>query len=78
MASLEKTARQWLDMLPEPYRCEAFENTVKSRGEEFLDEAYFQDIPHTLLSSFHWETSLEGHTYWTNICRTYNEFENEQ
>ena len=61
----EKTVLEWLEMLPEPYRSQAIENTKK-------DEPHSCHEPRDTLSdaigaAFCWEDTVEGDLYWHKI-----------
>lgn len=56
---MEKTIKEWLETLPEPYRTEALENADK----EDLDSLEF-DLAQAIKAAFLWEYSTQGQAYW--------------
>lgn len=64
-----KTIREYLEMLNEPERSEAIENTKK----DINDESYSNSTNECLLGAFIWEETKQGNSYWYNI---YNKLKN--
>ena len=60
---MEKTIKEWLETLPEPYRTEALENTMYKRLT-FMRE----NLHESILSAFEWLHTTQGHAYWWGIC----------
>lgn len=72
-----KTIRDYLEMLNEPERSEAIENTPENR----LKSIQFNSTEDSLIIAFDWESSIQGHDYWNDIhnklCYNTYKFENE-
>jgi hypothetical protein len=66
-----KTNREFLEMLPEPIRTKAFENTknTEKRILDAIDED--QTMFSALLSCFVWVYSNEGAEYWRDVAAKY-------
>jgi hypothetical protein len=62
---MEKTVKEWLNELPEPYRSQAIENCDKECPEEF--ERRVGDAQSALCNSFTWDESPQGADYWVEI-----------
>ena len=58
----EKTVKQWLNTLKEPYKTKAIQQTnkgiLKTKESSLID---------TLYSMFVWECSKEGKQYWRDL-----------
>lgn len=63
--SQQKTIKEWFELLPDPYRSQALENTIQQWR---LDEEEVS-INESLKGAFIWEDSSEGDYYWRNIVR---------
>jgi hypothetical protein len=61
----QKTIKEWLETLPEPYRTQALENT-KDLAPNRLTE-YTSSLPDALFCAFAWGKSPEGNEYWTEV-----------
>lgn len=60
---MEKTIKEWLETLPEPYRTEALENADKR------DLKYPQpSLAEAISASSVWVDTTQGHDYWEDIC----------
>jgi hypothetical protein len=69
---VEKTIKEWLEDLPEPYRSEALANfddyveiyPTKLREKELSTK-------HAIINAFNWEGSTEGGEYWRKVYARY-------
>lgn len=59
---MEKTIREWLEELPEPYRTQALENTSKTNLQIFVS-----NIKTAIQFAFIWSDSDQGHNYWSDL-----------
>ena len=59
---MEKTIKEWLETLPEPYRTEALENADKDTL--IINKTH---LSRAIRGSFYWEYSPQGHDYWKNV-----------
>jgi hypothetical protein len=55
-----KTAKEWFQKLPEPYRTQALEN---SDGLKIK----YQSLPDALMGNFTWDDTPQGDEYWDKI-----------
>lgn len=62
----QKTTKQWLEMLPEPYKSQAIENTRSFYPHRLNDLHTSQD--NALTSAFSWLDSPQGYEYWHDVC----------
>lgn len=60
-----KTALEWFNELPEPYRTQAIENT-----KEAMIDLKDKKISGALRGAFIWELSPQGHDYWQELYET--------
>jgi hypothetical protein len=63
---MEKTIREWFNELPEDIREKAIANTREDELDE-LDSS----SRNAMLIAFLWSKSPEGHSYWSDISKTY-------
>ena len=57
-----KTAREWFEMFPEPYRTQALANLKD-------DPELYRNAHRALDHNFDWEASPEGEDYWYELYR---------
>lgn len=57
-----KTVEQWFNLLKQPYKKKALNNTPKEHLN--TEDETFSDA---LMSAFDWSTSPEGTDYWVNV-----------
>ena len=62
MKQKEKTIKQWLNTLNEPYKTKAIQQTNKDRLKEKVDSLII-----ALYKMFVWEDSVEGDEYWRDL-----------
>ena len=62
MKQKEKTIKQWLNTLNEPYKTKAIQQTNKDRLKEKADSLII-----ALYKMFVWEDSVEGDEYWRDL-----------
>jgi len=60
-----KTIREWLEMLPEPYKSAAIKNAEED-DEDRLD-CYVDTLSEAITQGFIWEMTLEGQDYWSEL-----------
>lgn len=65
MKTEEKTVKDWLNTLKEPYKTKALNNTFKN--EYYIK---VQSLNTALLKAFDWEMSLEGYEYWKDLTQS--------
>ena len=70
MKQKEKTIKQWLNTLDEPYKSKALRQT----NEDIL-ELQCNSITDALLKMFEWESSEEGDLFWDNLYVTLENIE---
>lgn len=58
----EKTVKDWLNTLNEPYKTKAINQTNKD-----ILNLKCNSMSDALLRMFHWERSLEGCEYWNDL-----------
>ena len=68
-----KTIEEWFNELEEPYRTQAIENTKKLAEESGRLYESTDSLSEALISAFIWETSPEGHKYWSDLFGKYLE-----
>jgi hypothetical protein len=56
---MSKTAKEWFEQLPEPYRTQALENCTSDYEDISLSEAIF--------GGFVWQLTPQGNEYWLGI-----------
>jgi hypothetical protein len=59
---MSKTIKEWLNLLPEPYKTQSLTNLNPDKGD--IVKYHMEDA---LVGAFTWETSLEGSSYWVEI-----------
>ena len=70
MKQKEKTIKQWLNTLDEPYKSKAIQQTNKN-----ILELQCNSITDALLKMFEWESSEEGDLFWDNLYVTLENIE---
>lgn len=65
MKQKEKTIKEWLNTLDEPYKSKALRQTNKD-----ILELQCNSITNALLKMFEWESSKEGDLFWDNLYVT--------
>jgi len=60
---MEKTIKEWLESLYEPYRTQALENMDNDGVPNSLESSLRDAIE----GAFWWESSPQGHYYWKNL-----------
>jgi len=60
---MEKTIKEWLETLPEPYRTEALDET-KPRDSRQVSESLVKAI----CDAFSWSQSEQGSGYWNEVA----------
>ena len=66
----EKTIKEWLNTLKEPYKSKAIQQTNKN-----ILELQCNSITDALLKMFEWESSEEGDLFWDNLYVTLENIE---
>ena len=61
----KKTIKEWMELLPEPYRTEALANM----WWEDKDNNY-STAAEALRQAFNWSRSAQGTVYWKDLCFT--------
>lgn len=61
MNEQKKTVREWLNELPEPIRTRAVDNTIKQRGEDYLNRCNYLGLDGT----FVFDDTSEEFLYWS-------------
>jgi hypothetical protein len=62
MKQKEKTIKDWLNTLKEPYKSKAIQQTNKD-----ILEIQCNNITDALLKMFEWESSEEGDLFWDEL-----------
>jgi hypothetical protein len=62
MKTEEKTIKQWLNTLKEPYKSKAINQT-----KQFMLESKAKDLVSSLYCMFDWNDSEEGWEYWNDL-----------
>ena len=70
MEQKEKTIKEWLNTLKEPYKSKAIQQTNKN-----ILELQCNSITDALLKMFEWESSEEGDLFWDNLYVTLENIE---
>ena len=70
MKQKEKTIKEWLNTLKEPYKSKAIQQTNKN-----ILELQCNSITDALLKMFEWESSEEGDLFWDNLYVTLENIE---
>jgi hypothetical protein len=55
-----KTALEWFNQLPEPYRTQAIENSTRP-------DAVYQSLARALIRNFNWASTPQKKFYWHDI-----------
>ena len=73
---MKKTALEWFNELPEPYKSQAIENATNyshgGDGDSDVNlsmEHYF--MSDAITSSIHWSSTPQGHDYWNRLYDQY-------
>ena len=66
----EKTVKQWLNTLKEPYKSKALRQT----NEDILN-SYCGSLLNSLYQMFDWQSSFEGLEYWSDLTATLENIE---
>lgn len=68
----QKTIKEWLNELPEPYRSQAIENTVDCDHTDKTNfYNYEAESPREAIEiGFVWSYTDQGQMYWENFCKT--------
>lgn len=61
----KKTAIEWFQHLPEPYRSQAVENF--KADTDYTDEDLFKSLSDSLINGFFWVETPQGFRYWSEI-----------
>lgn len=65
-----KTIREWLEGLPEPYRTQAMNNTIRV-GKRSLDSiSICNSLYWVIQEAFVWQDSPEGGKYWIDVQKS--------
>ena len=70
MKQKEKTIKQWLNTLDEPYKSKA----LKQTNEDILN-LYCNSLLNSLYQMFDWESSEEGLEYWSDLTSSLENIE---
>ena len=62
MKQKEKTIKQWLNTLNEPYKTKAIQQTNEDKKKKKADSLII-----ALYKMFVWEDSVEGDEYWRDL-----------
>lgn len=62
---MEKTIKEWLEELPEPYSTQALNN-----ADELLLNCTYGTQSEALEEAFVWFATEEGHDYWEQLYET--------
>jgi len=62
-----KSYKTWLELLPNPYREQAFSSEINEGETNSLKVA--------IASAFNWDDTIEGHRYWSDLFDSLNESE---
>ena len=61
----EKTIREWLNELPEPYRTQALDNAKSSKP--YTINAVKPNLHNAILGAFVWRDAPQGFNYWQDV-----------
>lgn len=66
---MEKTIKEWLEGLEEPYRGQALENLRISDEKDGIitSDCILESVTDAVLKAFIWEDSNEGYRYWCDL-----------
>ena len=70
MKQKEKTIKEWLNTLKEPYKSKA----LKQTNEDILN-LYCNSLLNSLYQMFDWESSEEGLEYWSDLTSSLENIE---
>ena len=70
MKQKEKTIKQWLNTLNEPYKSKA----LKQTNEDILN-SYCDSLLNSLYQMFDWQSSFEGLEYWADLTSSLENIE---
>ncbi len=70
MKQKEKTIKEWLNTLKEPYKSKALRQT----NEDILN-LYCDSLLNSLYQMFDWESSFEGWEYWNDLTSSLENIE---
>ena len=70
MKQKEKTIKDWLNTLKEPYKSKALQQT----NEDILN-LYCDSLLNSLYQMFEWESSEEGLEYWSDLTSSLENIE---
>ena len=71
-----KTIKEWFDLMQEPEKSQAFENTKADSAVWKMDNDKFLQIPvrsldEAIRSSFAFVNTPQGYSYWNEIAKKY-------
>ena len=70
MKQKEKTIKEWLNTLDEPYKSKA----LKQTNEDILN-LYCDSLLNSLYQMFDWSYSVEGVEYWSDLTSSLENIE---
>jgi hypothetical protein len=70
MKQKEKTIKEWLNTLKEPYKSKALRQT----NEDMLN-LYCDSLLNSLYQMFDWQSSFEGLEYWSDLTASLENIE---
>ena len=70
MKTEEKTVKEWLNTLKEPYKSKALRQT----NEDVLN-LYCDSLVNSLYQMFDWQISFEGLEYWSDLTSSLENIE---
>ena len=70
MKTEEKTVKEWLNTLKEPYKSKALRQT----NEDILN-LYCDSLLNSLYQMFDWQISFEGLEYWSDLTSSLENIE---
>jgi hypothetical protein len=59
---MSKTIKEWLNLLPEPYKTQSLNNLNPEKGD--IIKYHLEDA---VVGAFKWDDSVEGTQYWIKI-----------
>lgn len=73
---MKKTALEWFNELPEPYKSQAIENATNYSHSDDVDSEITLSMQHyfmseAITSSIHWSITPQGHQYWNDLYDEY-------
>lgn len=66
---MEKTVKEWLSELPEPYKARALANLCREGANKHAATMLRKNIPDALSIAFMWNVSPEGHDFWKAVAK---------